>query len=128
MADVVVRLDNRVIDTLPDRFTEVRRYIQRRVDATVVVARAEAPVKSMALKRSIHATYLGGSRWTITASAPYAKFVHEGTRPHVIRARNARALRFFWERQGKVVTLRQVNHPGTAPNPFLTRAMNRVWS
>lgn len=53
---------------------------------------------------------------------PYAVYVHEGTRPHIIEARekkvlaNRRTGQFF----GKVV-----HHPGTRPNPFFMRAIER---
>jgi hypothetical protein len=50
--------------------------------------------------------------------APYAVFVHEGTRPHIIRVRSAKVLtdgvRFFGP---------QVRHPGTRAQPFLTQAL-----
>ena len=47
-----------------------------------------------------------------------------GTRPHVIRARNAKALRFRWH--GRIVYFKQVNHPGTAAKSFLRRALREV--
>lgn len=43
--------------------------------------------------------------------APHAKFVLSGTAPHIIRAKNASALRFTTG--GKTVFAKQVNHPGT---------------
>lgn len=43
-----------------------------------------------------------------------------GTVPHVIRARNAKALRF--QMGGQTVFVRSVNHPGTKPDPYLDRA------
>lgn len=46
---------------------------------------------------------------------------HEGAAPHVIRARNARALRFTWH--GKTVFFKKVNHPGNPPNRFLVNAL-----
>lgn len=128
MATVTVRLDDRKIETLFDRPTELRAYMERRVAQTVVVARAEAPTRTHALQRSIGSTYLGGGRWKITASSPHAKFVHEGTRPHLIRVRpGKRTLRFFWLRVGAIVYPVSVKHPGTKANPFLTRAMHQVW-
>lgn len=43
-----------------------------------------------------------------------------GTRPHEIRARNARALRF--EVGGQTVLRTAVQHPGTKPDGYLERA------
>lgn len=42
----------------------------------------------------------------------YAASVHEGARPHVIRARNKRLLSFFWEREFTRFVGKKVNHPG----------------
>lgn len=61
--------------------------------------------------------------WQVGAEDPIALFHHEGTEPHVIRARRAPRLVFFWPRVGRVVYFRQVNHPGTRPNRFLTNAL-----
>ncbi len=52
----------------------------------------------------------------------YARFVEEGTKPHVIQARNAPVLRFFWTRHGFWFAGKKVNHPGTAPRPFFKHA------
>jgi hypothetical protein len=51
---------------------------------------------------------------------PIALMHHEGTRPHVIRARRAPMLVFYWRRVGRVVAFKKVNHPGTQPNHYLT--------
>jgi hypothetical protein len=53
----------------------------------------------------------------------YALFHHEGTQPHIIRARRAPRLVFYWPKAGRVVAFPQVNHPGTKPNRFLTNAL-----
>lgn len=128
MAAVTVRLDDRKIEALFDTPTELRAYMNRKVAETVVVARAEAPARTHRLQQSIGSTYLGGGRWNVSATAPHAKFVHEGTAAHVIRVRpGKRTLKFFWMRVGAVVYPVQVRHPGTKANPFLVRAMHRVW-
>jgi hypothetical protein len=51
----------------------------------------------------------------------YASYVHEGTRPHVIRIKTAKVLAN--KREGKIFG-RKVNHPGTMPNPFLKRIVD----
>lgn len=127
MANVSVKIDDRKIDAMFDTNRELRRYMDVRVQATVAAARVEAPVRTSALQRSIGSTYHGGGRWTVSASAKHAKWVHEGTKPHPIKARTKKTLRFFWARVGRVVYPRQVQHPGNEPNRFLTRAMHQVW-
>lgn len=57
--------------------------------------------------------------------APYAGAVHDGAKPHTIRARFARRLRFR-SKAGSVVFPVEVNHPGNKPNPWLVRAARTV--
>jgi hypothetical protein len=58
---------------------------------------------------------------TFTAHTPYAKFVIDGTPPHVIEARAAKVL--HWTGPNGDVFRRRVNHPGTQPNPFPRKAL-----
>lgn len=55
-------------------------------------------------------------------TAPYASYVHDGTRPHVIVPRNAKVLRFVPSGGGGPVFAMRVNHPGTKPQPWLKEA------
>jgi hypothetical protein len=54
-------------------------------------------------------------------TARYALFEEQGTRPHIIRARRRKALRFM--QGGQVRFARAVRHPGTRGSHFLTRAL-----
>ena len=54
---------------------------------------------------------------TIQNNKDYAAPVHEGSRPHKIVAKNAKALKFTVG--GKTVFARSVWHPGTKANPFI---------
>jgi len=95
-------------------------------------AKTLVPVRTGALKASIHPDAVRRSGpWSVStgvsADAPYAAPVHEGAQPHVIRPRNARALRFEVE-GGRVVFARRVNHPGQRAQPFLRDAAQRVVS
>lgn len=55
---------------------------------------------------------------------PIALLHHEGTEPHPIYATRAPFLVFWWERENRLVVTRSVNHPGTAPNRYLTNALS----
>jgi hypothetical protein len=94
------------------------------------VARAKvlAPVDTGRLRSSIRVerrSFLGfRSRWTIGSDVEYADMVHDGTRPHIIRPRRAKALRF--RAGGRVVFAKVVRHPGTRARPFLDRALREV--
>lgn len=50
----------------------------------------------------------------VSTSAPemLPTWLEKGTRPHVIVARNASALFFFWDKLGRNVSFKSVNHPG----------------
>lgn len=53
----------------------------------------------------------------VFSTARYSRYVHDGTRPHAIVPRRARALRF--EVGGRVVFAHRVWHPGYRGNPYL---------
>ena len=52
--------------------------------------------------------------------APHALFVHWGARPHVIRPKNKKALR--WPAGGKFAFAREVHHPGYKGDAWMARA------
>lgn len=52
--------------------------------------------------------------------APHAKFVHWGTRPHIIRPKNRKVLR--WPSGNGFAFAGKVRHPGYRGDPWLTRA------
>jgi len=54
----------------------------------------------------------------------YLMFVRDGTKPHQIRPKKAKVLRFIWN--GEVVFRYLVNHPGTWPNPYHQRVVARL--
>lgn len=61
---------------------------------------------------------------TVGSDVEYAAAVNDGTRPHIIRPKNAKALRF--RVGGRIVYARVVHHPGTRARPFLDRALRDV--
>jgi len=107
-----------------------RRGLLPRVRAVESAARTLAPKRTGRLARSIRTrargaggrfTTLGGTTiasYEIVVAVPYAAYVSGGTKPHIIRVRNARVLtdgvRFFGT---------SVRHPGTRPNNYLERAL-----
>ena len=66
----------------------------------------------------------GGPEVHVVAPLPHAVHHHEGTPAHIILPRRARMLRFTVG--GQVVFARQVSHPGTKPNRFLTDPAKRL--
>lgn len=119
------------------------RYVDELVDRMVVEAEGMCPVAPppefppgrwahpplhTTMERSrVYATADGvGARYG--SNAPYASSVHDGSRPHKIRARFAKTLRFR-NKSGVVVFPVEVDHPGTTKaraNPWLLRAAHRI--
>lgn len=100
--------------------------LQRR---TANQARADVPVRTGNLGRTIGEGPIAftGPRTvsgSVHAMADYALYVHEGSRPHLIRPRRAKALRF--QIGGRTVFARLVRHPGVRARPFLRNAAERV--
>ena len=70
------------------------------------------------LRRGI-ATQIGDMEATIhTSNIKYASMVEFGTKPHIIRAKNKKAL--YWK--GASHPVKQVNHPGSKAKPYLIPA------
>lgn len=99
----------------------VGRYLHARGVAIQTAARAQAGVRTGALKASIgieHERAIGGQLIRVGSKLPYALLHHEGTRPHRITAQPTGMLRFT--RGTRVVYAREVLHPGTRPNKYLS--------
>lgn len=99
-------------------------FIGRKAKTVAVVAQGLAPHDTGTLAASIKAKRVGFG-WEVIADTPYSLAVHEGTRPHVIEPKHAKALRFP-SKGGTIVYAKRVNHPGTKANPFLTTALESV--
>ena len=103
------------------------REIQLRA---VAEANYLVPRKTGHLGRSISPAGLTDTHAIVKATAGYAAFVELGTKPHVIRPRNKRALAWAATAGGRRLSGRartgatmrfakKVNHPGTKPQPYL---------
>lgn len=91
-------------------------------------AKQGAPVDTGNLVNSISTDITGDGRFgameaEIGPTANYGDDVEFGTGPHIIRAKNSEFLRFVVG--GRVVFVREVHHPGTAPQPYLGPAFDK---
>ena len=78
-------------------------------------------VKTGHLRRGI-TTDVGNMEVTVhTSNIKYARGVEEGTRPHVIKAKNKKAL--YWK--GAKHPVKSVRHPGSRAKPFLIPAFEK---
>jgi HK97 gp10 family phage protein len=98
--------------------------IKRLAEVAYYEAFYNAPWKTGKLARSIVIELEEGEA-KLQALAPYARFVVEGTRPHEIHPAGASVL-VFKAASGDLVFTRLVRHPGTKPNPFLQRAVDKA--
>jgi hypothetical protein len=98
------------------------RYLEERNRKALARARRQVGFRTGALQRNIRAYHLGnvtGQYAGLIADKPYALMHHEGTRPHIIRPTEPGGVLKF--RSGsRVVTTREVRHPGTKPNRYLS--------
>ncbi len=95
------------------------------VDLTDIAQRwvqTEAPRKTGKLKAATQKNTYGtrGLVWLSKSIAPYWVYVIEGTKPHVIRARYAKALKTPYG------IFKSVKHPGTKANPYVDRAFGKM--
>lgn len=107
---------------------ESRKALRLRAPQVLNRAKILAPVDTGRLRASGKISYSGlfsfRPKATIVFDVDYAQMVNDGTRPHVIRPKNASVLRFVVG--GRVVYAKVVHHPGTRANPFLDRALREV--
>lgn len=99
---------------------EVGRFLAGRARLIIVAARRQVGYKTGALSTSIHSrqsrTAYGQMVW-IGSTLDYALAHHEGTKPHIIKPKKARVLRFT--AGTRVIYSRSVKHPGTRANRYL---------
>lgn len=98
---------------------EVMKFLVTRARRVQRNARAMAPGR---MGRKIRAVIVG-KHVRVESTHPATMFVINGTRPHQIRPRYRKALKFTLK--GRTVFATLVNHPGTKPNDFLTKALRK---
>jgi len=105
-----------------DEGQAVQQYILKLAQQTATRAGIEAPKgKTKSLSRNLRVAKFRTGQMVV-ARTPYAFFVHQGTKPHLILPRRKKVLR--WETtSGEIVFSARARHPGTKPNPFLVRAL-----
>ena len=92
---------------------------------------ADTHTQTGALVRSLRLRPEGESAWIVDHDlqhAPHAVFVHWGTRAHVIRPRDRKALRWASGQGGatRFIFAKWVNHPGYVGDPYLVQAADEA--
>ena len=121
-------IDKFVID-LKDASENVRSDVQKVLKKSGFNIEAKAKlnitnngsVKTGHLRHGI-TTSVGNMEVTVhTSNVKYARGVEEGTRPHIIKAKNKKAL--YWK--GAKHPVKSVRHPGSRAKPFLIPAFEK---
>lgn len=94
----------------------------RKARAVQREARRMAPGR---MGRKVNAVIVG-KHVRIESTHDATMYVIKGTRPHIIRPRYRKALKF--NLKGRTVFAKVVHHPGTKKNDFLTKALRTVAS
>ena len=126
----MIKINTNEIDKFAVEFTELseknRDNVQKAVKKSAFNIEAKAKnnlkanrsVVTRHLTRNV-ATQMGNLEATIhTSNVKYAIIVEKGSKAHVIRPKNKKAL--YWEGAKRPVKL--VNHPGSKAKPFLIPA------
>lgn len=108
--------------------SQMVRLLRDTTRQTVNTAKLRSPVDTGQM-RNAHRTedirVVGmTARTAVVADKNYAAAVHDGTRPHLIRAKNKKSLAFKIGK--KTVFARAVKHPGAKPRPWLLNATREV--
>lgn len=116
--DLFVRdMDGPVIKDLLRRMTRVKFESRKLVRVRTGRLLSTIDVRVGQNRRGPYAMVVAGGK-----GIKYTGYEHDGTEPHIIRARRKKFLRFV-NRDGEVVFRKQVMHPGTTGTLFLTMAL-----
>lgn len=87
----------------------------------IATRQGNVPRRTGNLYKSIVARVLTDAEAVVGTNVVYARAVHDGRPPMVIRPAKKKAL--YW--QGAAHPVKAVRHPGIKPNPYLARAAER---
>lgn len=115
------------------KYAALQRYAgvaERAAAGMQAELRVHAPHRTYKLRQSIKVTSHRQSPYVFRITAEtgdlvQARTTNTGARPHVIRARRAKTLRFYWAKVGKVVTPISVRHPGNKGTRWWDRTIKR---
>lgn len=144
MASVTVIMDRPVVDEFKGWSGPVGTSVSRLANMIANTQRTFAPVHTGKLKAAVqvgaHGHWASGIQVNVGANPPaigtgsrrgYSYLQNEGTKPHQIRARRGKLLKFFWVKVGQTVYFRSVNHPGHRGSHWADRGLAvamRAWS
>lgn len=114
---------DQLIDAIPDKIDDVFLVIAERIYKRSLASAEEHWKKgalAASLGRGVRKIAGGYSVVSSNARAPHNIFVHFGTKPHTIKPKSKKSLR--WESGNNFAFAKQVKHPGYKGDPFMYRA------
>jgi hypothetical protein len=124
-----INIDNAVLDhELHSPGSKLGLYMISKAALHVAASKALVGKGTGRLQSTIsfeHSRRRSYQRITIIADTRYAYYHHEGTKPHFIRAKRGKVLKF--RSAGRTINRAVVKHPGTPPNPYLTAPLRTIW-
>jgi hypothetical protein len=126
---VVVEIDDAALNAFKGWGGPVGQATDRLARDTVFFQRIFANKKTGAMSAGMHykrGTWSRGIQFDAGSDIDYTLFVDQGTKPHVITAKNAPYLVFYWPKVGRVVHFKTVHHPGNKAYKFLERGLERA--
>lgn len=113
---------HKVVDAQIDQMADTA--LQRTIIEAEGICQKECPVKYGTLKRSIGTMHPSICNVALKAGEKYWRHVQYGTAAHKITG-NPLA---WTDKSGEKHVARQVNHPGTKADPFVTRTAKQIKS
>lgn len=105
----------------------ISRDLRKRGERLRLLAMRQAKKKTGRLAGSMTSNVsvsYRGIQVKVGSDVKHALMHHQGTRPHVITPKRARALRFM--QRGRIRYAKRVYHPGTRANRYLTDNLPKV--
>lgn len=114
---------DQIISAIPEKIDDVFLVIAERIYKRSLDSATEHWQKgalAASLGRGVRKIAGGYSVVSSNARAPHNIFVHFGTRPHTIKPKNKKSLR--WTSGNNFAFAKQIRHPGYKGDPFMYRA------
>lgn len=114
---------DQLLGAIPDKIDDVFLVIAERIYKRSLASATEHWKKgalAASLGSGVKKIAGGYSVVSSNARAPHNIFVHFGTRPHTIKPKNTKYLR--WPSGNNYAYAKKVNHPGYKGDPFMYRA------
>lgn len=110
------------IKSFPDVFARAIELVALQLHGDI---KRESPVDQGRLQGSWQLTKINALEYGISSNVIYRWMVNDGTPAHRIEPKDAKALHFMYK--GEEVFCKWVDHPGTAANPYIDRAIESTY-